>query len=65
MTPIDVIRRWEDSGGSWRVVATRGDEVTVSLRTCTGGEEVDRLISADPTFLAYLGGREASDDPLT
>lgn len=62
MEPLDVLRRWEDSGGTWRVVATHGDELTISLRTCTAGEEADRLVSADPAVLAYVAGRTASDD---
>jgi hypothetical protein len=44
------------------VVARHGDTVEVSLLTCTGGEEVDRLVSADPAVLAYLGDRWSSED---
>lgn len=62
MDALEVLRRWEESGGTWRVLARRGEELTISLRTCTGGEEADRLTSADPALLAYVGGRSAGDD---
>ncbi len=42
-TPADALRRWIDSGGHWAVLAERGDDVTVGLFTCDGGEEMDRL----------------------
>lgn len=60
------LRRWEDAGGTWQVVGRRVREVTVSLRRCDGGEEVERLVSGDPSLLArfpatveYLSGRFA------
>ena len=59
---IDVLRRWEDSGGVWRVLSRMPAGLVVSLRTCTAGEEVDRLVSADPDLLAHVGGRQASDE---
>lgn len=58
---VAVLRRWEDSGGIWRVVSRTTAGLSVSLRTCTAGEEVDRLVSADPALLAYVGDRTASD----
>lgn len=58
---LDRLLRWEDSGGTWRVAARRrvgpdggGDEVTLSLLTCDGGEEMDALTSSDPELLAYV-----------
>jgi hypothetical protein len=59
---VATLERWADSGALWRVVARHGDTVEVSLLTCTGGEEVDRLVSADPAVLAYLGDRWSSED---
>ncbi|WP_436772473.1 hypothetical protein [Yinghuangia sp. YIM S09857] len=59
--PVAVLRRWEDAGGVWRVVATRGDSVTVSLCRCDGGEEAERLTSADPDLVAYVNRRLAED----
>lgn len=60
--PVAVLRRWEESGGVWRVLARGQRGVTVSLCQCTAGEEVDRLTSSDPGLLAFLGERTASDE---
>ncbi|WTW92676.1 hypothetical protein OG216_04470 [Streptomycetaceae bacterium NBC_01309] len=58
--PVAVLRRWEEAGGVWRVVAAkRGDGVTVALCRCDGGEEADRLTSADPDLVAYVERRLA------
>ncbi|MDN5743778.1 MAG: hypothetical protein L0H31_01495 [Nocardioidaceae bacterium] len=35
--------RWRLSGGHWAVVAERGDQVTVGLFTCDGGQEMERV----------------------
>ncbi|MEX0429742.1 hypothetical protein AB3X52_19165 [Nocardioides sp. DS6] len=61
-TAAAVVRRWEESGGVWRVVGRRRGELTVSLCQCTGGEEVDRIVSADPALLAFVGDRASSLD---
>lgn len=52
--------RWEQAGGSWRVL-THADAkgVTVVLDTCHG-EEMDRFDSVDPVLIEWLGGRESS-----
>jgi len=60
--PIAVLRRWQDAGARWEVIARHPGSVTVGLYRCDGGEEVDRLTSADPGLLEFLGGRESSDD---
>lgn len=63
VTATDRVRRWEDAGGVWRVLSRHSDgRTTVSLCRCDGGEEVDRLSSADSALIAYLAGRDASDD---
>lgn len=54
------LRRWEDAGGTWHVLARRPDGVVLSLCRCDGGEEADRFATADPTVLAYLAGRDRS-----
>lgn len=59
---VDVLRRWEESGGVWRVLSRTRAGLTISLRTCTAGEEVDRLVSADPELLGHVGDRVASDE---
>ena len=47
----------------WRVLGRADGEVVVAFLTCSAGEEVDRLRSADPDLLAYLGERTRSDQP--
>jgi hypothetical protein len=59
---LGALRRWEDFGGTWRVLPGESTVLTVSLCRCDGGEEVDRLQSADPALAAYVGGRRASGD---
>jgi hypothetical protein len=56
------LRRWEDSGATWRVVVRTPDSVEIALLTCDAGEEVDRLRSADPAVLAHIGDRSRSED---
>jgi NAD(P)-dependent dehydrogenase (short-subunit alcohol dehydrogenase family) len=54
------LRRWEDSGATWRVVSRTPGDVDLALLTCDAGEEVDRLRSADADLIAYLGDRTES-----
>jgi hypothetical protein len=56
------LRRWQDAGGRWRVLARRPDTVIVALLTCDTGEQVDRLSGTGPALLAFLGDRESSED---
>jgi hypothetical protein len=51
---VRVLQRWVDSGGVLKVVGSFGGAVTVAMMTCTAGEEVDRLSSADPAVAAWL-----------
>lgn len=60
--PVAVLQRWEDAGGVWEVLSRSSGSLTVRLCTCTGGEEVDRLVSASPALAAYVGGRMRSDE---
>jgi hypothetical protein len=59
--PVAVLQRWADAGAVWRVVDRR-DTVTVALYRCDGGEEVDRISSADPHLLRFLADRTSSQD---
>ncbi|GAA4811343.1 hypothetical protein ACFQ0K_03905 [Nocardioides caeni] len=43
-SPRSALERWIDSGGHWSVVGERGEQVTVALLTCDGGEEMDRVV---------------------
>ncbi|GAB7002690.1 hypothetical protein JCM18899A_01610 [Nocardioides sp. AN3] len=60
--PVDVLRRWEASGGTWEVLSRSATGLTIGLCTCTGGEEVDRLVSDSPALASYVGSRVRSDD---
>jgi hypothetical protein len=60
--PVGTLRRWEQAGAVWRVVARRGDAVTVALCQCDGGEEAGRFTSADPDLREFLAGRTSSED---
>jgi hypothetical protein len=62
MDALETLRRWQEAGGVWRVVGRGGDQVTVSLCRCDGGEEVDRLRTADPHAVAYLLEHPAGED---
>jgi hypothetical protein len=59
--PVEVLRRWESAGGDWRVLARGPHGITVSLRRCDGGEEVDRIQSSDPRLAAYVYGHQPAD----
>jgi hypothetical protein len=60
--PVAVLHRWTDAGAVWRVIHQGDKTVTVGLYQCDGGEEVDRISSADPRLLQYLSGRTTSED---
>lgn len=60
--PVSALQRWHASGALWRVTARKSSEITVALFRCDGGEEVDRLTSGDPRWLAFLNGRSSSED---
>mgnify|MGYP003413653407 FL=1 len=60
--PVAVLQRWQDAGAPWAVIARHAGSVTVGLYRCDGGEEVDRITSADPRLREFLAGRETSLD---
>jgi hypothetical protein len=60
--PLEALRRWEDSGGTWRVVARGRDGLEIVLLTCTGDEEMGRIVSADAGLAAFVGDRGSSED---
>jgi hypothetical protein len=55
------LRRWEDAGAHWEILARRPGSLVIALQTCDTREEVDRLTSAEADLLAYVGARSASD----
>jgi hypothetical protein len=52
------LRRWEESGATWRVVVRTPDDVEIALLSCDAGEEMDRLRTADPAVLEHIDRRE-------
>lgn len=60
--PVEELRRWEDSGAHWQVVARTADRLIIALLRCDGGEEAGRLVSDDPALLAFVGSRDRSDN---
>ncbi|HEY7856969.1 MAG TPA: hypothetical protein VIC82_00590 [Candidatus Nanopelagicales bacterium] len=55
--PLQVLRRWEDSGAIWRVVRRTPDTLEIALLTCTAREEMGRITTSDPEVLAFVGDR--------
>ncbi len=60
--PVADLIRWQDSGGVWRVLGRRGDDLIIGLFECTGGAQVGRIVSADPVLRAFVGPRGGSDE---
>lgn len=58
--PVARLQRWEAFGAHWQVLDDDGSRLTVALCRCDGGEEVERLTSADPGLRAFLDGRTSS-----
>lgn len=58
---LETLRRWETSGGHWRVLSRSPAGLLVSLLRCDGGEEAHRFTSADPALATYIGDRESSE----
>jgi hypothetical protein len=52
------LRRWEESGATWRVIVRTDQDVEIALLTCDAGEEMDRLRSADAELLDYVDRAE-------
>jgi hypothetical protein len=57
------LRRWEDAGGTWKVLGRFPAEAVVALLTCDGGEEIDRFRSADRALLDYLDAHRPPVSP--
>ena len=61
---LAVLRRWEGSGGTWRVVVRRPGRLELDLLTCDAGEVMERLVAAppEPELQQHVAGRDASDE---
>ena len=62
--PLAVLRRWEQSGGAWRVALRAPGRLELELLTCDAGEVMQRLTAAPPDadLDRHLAGRDASDE---
>jgi hypothetical protein len=62
--PLTVLRRWEESGGTWRVALRTPGRLDLELLTCDAGEVMQRLTAAPPdaALEEHLAGRSASDE---
>jgi hypothetical protein len=58
--PVDVLRRWEEHGATWRAVHVSDDRAIVDLCTCTG-EPVERMESSDPELIRFVRTTGAAD----
>lgn len=56
--PVDVLRRWEDHGATWRALHVSDELAIVDLCACTG-EPVERLESDDPELIRFVRDRAA------
>ena len=59
--PLDILRRWEQAGGVWRVTQWSADAAVVALMRCDAGEVVDEVSSTGPAFVDYLAQHPSSD----
>ena len=60
--PVARVQRWATAGGTWQVLSWSGSSATVALCRCDGGEEVERIVSADAALLTFLMDRTSSED---
>ena len=61
-TAVEKLRRWQLSGGLWRVMSRTSSGLTVALLACDADEEVDTLTCEDAEVLDYIGGLSTSED---
>ena len=61
-TAVGKLRRWQASGGIWRVMSCTSSGLTVARLACDADEEVDTLTCEDAEVLDYIGGLSTSED---
>jgi hypothetical protein len=59
---LDELRRWETSGAVWQVLDRTPARLEIALLTCDAGEQVGRLVSAEPDLREHVGERSRSDE---
>jgi hypothetical protein len=50
---VDIVRRWEEHGATWRAVHVSDQWVVLDLCECTGAP-VERLESGDPELIRFV-----------
>jgi hypothetical protein len=62
--PLQVVRRWEESGGTWRVVVRTPERLVLDLLTCDAGEVMSRVEAGaqDAGLRAHVGDRPAGPE---
>jgi hypothetical protein len=58
---VEVLRRWEASGGHWKVLHHTDRWIDIGLYSCDGGEQMSQVSGARTSVLhSYLAGRTSS-----
>jgi hypothetical protein len=58
---VEVLGRWESSGGRWQVLGSSPGWIDIGLFTSDGGEQVTRVSGPRTSVLhSFLAGRTAS-----
>lgn len=58
---VEVLARWEEAGGHWRVLSSSADWIDIGLLTCDAGEQMSHVSGARTTVLhTYLRDRTSS-----
>jgi hypothetical protein len=57
---VEDLRRWEDSGATWRALEVSDERAVVELCTCYG-EPVDTLQGSSPELIGFVRDRRAEE----
>jgi hypothetical protein len=63
--PLEVLRRWEDAGGTWRIALRRPDRLVLDLLSCDAGEVMGRVDASPPDEALTAHVTERPDDPTS
>lgn len=60
---VDILCRWENAGGHWKLLRENRDQLEFGLFTCDGGEQMSRVTGVRTQALeTFRAGRLRSDD---
>ncbi len=58
---VEVLTRWERSGGHWQVLSSKDDWIDIGLFSCDGLEQMSHVSGARTAVLHdYLADRDSS-----